>query len=283
MEIVITGFLIITFFALRPFVYKPASLTLSSATSSYFTAFYCMLFLIPSVPFCWHYFFMKNQIVLFNPWIIVPILKGVLLFFTIKYSQELNKENTSASVFWGIISLSIATILAYLFFSTELSMPQTISLIAIGFLGLLFFTKGEGKRLSKQGRKAFVGICMFSSCCTICDILTITYLNWYLLLFFSYIAMLAVSLFANKEELKLKQLLQTRHIVMAGVIFSIGEILLIFSMNSFFPVLAATFLLRIAQSIDMVLIYHIYKEGTSKVQYFFALGIITVSYFFYFG
>lgn len=59
--------------------------------------------------------------------------------------------------------------------------------------------------------------------------------------------------------------------------------ILIFSMQSFFPVIAAIFLIRLAQSVDLVLAYHLEKEGKAGVQYFFALGTIALAYFFFFG
>lgn len=54
-------------------------------------------------------------------------------------------------------------------------------------------------------------------------------------------------------------------------------------MQSFFPVIAAIFLIRLAQSVDLLLAYHLEKEGKAGVQYFFALGTVILAYFFFFG
>ena len=60
-----TGLSIVILYALRPFVYKPASKELDPAVSSYFTAVWCLLFAVPTIPFCRHYFFIDDRFVFF--------------------------------------------------------------------------------------------------------------------------------------------------------------------------------------------------------------------------
>ena len=57
-----TGLSIVILYALRPFVYKPASKELDPAVSSYFTAVWCLLFAVPTIPFCRHYFLLTTDL-----------------------------------------------------------------------------------------------------------------------------------------------------------------------------------------------------------------------------
>ncbi len=283
MLIFITGLSIVAFFALRPFVYKPASKALDPSVSSYFTAVWCLLFALPTVPFCWHYFFIDDRFIFFTSAIVFPLLKGVSLFVTMKLSQVVNKENTSGSVFWGVISLALVALVTTFVFDIPLARNKLIIILFIGTLGALFFIFGEGRNLSLKGKKAFAGLILFAAMNNICDTLAIRDANWYVLYMVPTIGMLLCSMVAAGKKIPVKAFFTTKHIVVAGVIYALGEMILIFSMQSFFPVVAAIFLIRLAQSIDLLLAYHLEKEGKAGVQYFFALGTIVLAYFFFFG
>ena len=279
----ITGLTIIVLFGLRPFAYKPASRELKPEVSSYFTAVWCLLFAIPTIPFCWHYFLIDGVPVIFTKGIIFPLIKGVSLYCFMRLNQIVNRENTSSSVFWGVISLAIATLVTTFVFAVPLPELKFIIIIFIGVMGFLFFTFGEGKALSAAGKKAFAGILFFSALNTVCDTMSIQYANWYVLYTVPAVGMLLCSMIFARKGIRLKDFFTTKHIVIAGAVYALGELILIFSMQSFFPVIAAIFLIRVAQSIDLVLAYHLHKEGSAGVQYFFALGMIILSYFFFFG
>ena len=280
---VITGFLIVLFYALRPFVYKPASKLLDPAVSSYFTAVWCLLFALPTLPFCGHYFFIDGRLVFLTPGIVFPLLKGISLFCFMKLNQIVNKENTSGSVFWGVISLALVALVTTFVFDVPLARLKLMILLFIGAMGVLFFVFGEGRRLSSRGKKAFVGLILFAALNNICDTLGIRDTNWYVLYTVPTIGMLFCSVIAAGKTFPLKAFFTTRHIVFAGIVYAAGEMILIFSMQSFFPVVAAIFLIRLAQSLDLILAYHLEKEGKAGVQYFFALGTIVLAYFFFFG
>ncbi|MBS6473557.1 MAG: hypothetical protein KH347_04820 [Acetobacter sp.] len=115
-----TGLSIVILYALRPFVYKPASKELDPAVSSYFTAVWCLLFAVPTIPFCQHYFFIDDRFVFFTSGIVFPLLKGVSLFCFMKLNQVVNRENTSGSVFWGVISLALVALVTTFVFDVPL-------------------------------------------------------------------------------------------------------------------------------------------------------------------
>lgn len=279
---ILVALAIIISFALRPFAYKPASKELSPQIASYFTAVWCLAFAIPTLPFCWHYFFAEDKILLFHWAIIFPIIKGYTLYLFLKTSQIVNKENTSGNVFWGVIALAISALITTFIFNIPLSTNKLIVILLIGILGLLFFIIGEGKKLSKKGKKAFFWIVFSVVVNILCDSLTIKYLNWYILFVIPYISMLFISMIATKKTIPIRQFFTTKNILIAGITFAVSEIIVIFSMQMFFSVIVVNFMLRISQGLDLIFAYHLHKEGEAKVQYFFAIGIIVLSYFFFF-
>lgn len=277
------GILIVVLFAARPFVYKEASKSLDPAVSSYFTAVWCLIFALPTMPFCKDYLFIDGRFALFTPAVFFPLLKGVSLFCFMKLSQIVNKENTSGSVFWGVISLGLFTLVSTFVFDVPLAGTKLIVILFIGLAGTLFFIFGEGRSLSPKAKKAFIGLVFFATLNNSCDTAGIKYANWYVLYTVPTVGMLLCSLIAARKALPLKAFFTTRHIVLAGVVYAAGEMVVIFSMQSFFPVVTAVFLIRLAQSVDLLLAYHLTKEGKAGVQYFFALGTIALSYFFFFS
>ena len=200
-----------------------------------------------------------------------------------KLNQVVNRENTSGSVFWGVISLALVALVTTFVFDVPLARLNLIIILFIGAMGVLFFVFGEGRRLSAVGKKAFAGLIFFAALNNICDTLGIRDTNWYVLYTVPTIGMLLCSVVAAGKTIPLKAFFTTRHIVFAGIVYAAGEMILIFSMQSFFPVIAAIFLIRLAQSVDLLLAYHLEKEGKAGVQYFFALGTVILAYFFFFG
>ena len=280
----LTGTLIVILFTLRPFVYKPASREFSPEVSSYFTALWCFLFALPTIPFCWDYFFIEGQFIIFSPLaVLFPFLKGISLYFFMKYNQEINKESTSGSVFWGVIGLALVTLISTFVFHLPLDYSKQIIILLIGILGLLFFLFGEGRKLTAHGKKAFVATLFFAVLNNLCDVLSIQYANWYILYMVPTIGMLLCAIKKAGGSVSAKQFFTKRDFIVAGSIYAAGEMILIFSMQSFFPVIVAIFLIRLAQGIDLILAYHISKEGTAGVQYFFGVCIVVLAYFFFFG
>lgn len=279
----ITGAAIVVLFAMRPFVYKPASRMFSPEVSSYFTAVWCLIFALPTIPFCWHYLFINDRLFIFTPGVAFAFLKGVSLYAFMKFNQLVNKENTSGSVFWGVINLALVALLTTFVFHVPLEQRKLYIILFIGALGALFFLFGEGGKLTAQGKKAFAGTLFFAVLNNLCDVFAMQYTNWYVLYMVPTIGMLLCSLFTVARKTKLKEFFTTRHFISAGAVYAAGEIILIFSMQSFFPVLVAIFLIRLSQALDLILAYHIEKEGKAGIQYFFALCIIVLAYFFFFG
>lgn len=279
----LTGTAIVVLFAVRPFVYKPASKLFSPEVSSYFTAVWCLLFALPTIPFCKQYLFIDDKLVFLTPGIVFPLLKGVFAYAFLKFNQLVNKENTSGSVFWGVINLALVTLLTTFVFHVPLEQRKVWIILFIGALGALFFICGEGRKLTASGRKAFAGTVVFAVLNNLCDVFSIQYTNWYVLYMVPAIGMLLCSVVTVGGKVNVREFFTTRHFITAGALYAAGEMILIFSMQFFFPVLVAIFLVRVAQAADLILAYHIEKEGRAGIQYFFAICIIVLAYFFFFG
>ena len=276
------GSAIVVMFALRPFVYKPASHYFSAKSGSYFTAFWCLILALLTLPFCWEYLFLDETFILLSPYVLFPLSKGIPLYFFLCYWQDLNKENTSGASFYGVIALAAATIITTLLFNLPISLKQILIILLIGALGVLFFVLGEGKKLSSRGKKNFFFICLCAAMNTTLDTISIIYTNWYISFVFSFIGMVICALCFSRNDLKIKPFFSSWKIAIAGFIFAFGEILLIFSMQYVFTVIAATLLIRIGQSLDIILAHHIQKEGTISLQYFLAISTVILSYFFFY-
>ena len=279
----LTGAAIIVLFSVRPFVYKPASKLFSPEISSYFTALWCLLFALPTLPFCKQYLYIGDKLVFLTPGIFFPLLKGVSLYAFMKFNQLVNKENTSGSVFWGVINLALVTLLTTFVFQVPLEQRKVWIILFIGALGALFFICGEGRKLSVYGKKAFAGTLFFAVLNNLCDVFGIQYTNWYVLYMVPAIGMCLCSVVTVGRKVDVSKFFTTRHFIVAGALYAAGEMILIFSMQFFFPVIVAIFLIRVAQALDLILAYHIEKEGNAGIQYFFAICIIVLAYFFFFG
>ena len=283
MQTFLTGLLIIVLFTVRPFVYKPASRMFAPEVSSYFTAVWCLAFALPTIPFCKPYLFVDDKFVFLTPGIVFPVIKGVSLYVFMKFSQTINKENTSGSVFWGVINLALVTLLTTFVFHIPLEPRKVYIILFIGVLGAFFFWFGEGRHLSVQGRKAFAGTLLFASLNNLCDVFGMQYANWYALYLIPALGMFLCSAATAGRQVNIKDFFTKKQFVAAGALFAAGEMVFTFSLQSSFPVIVAIFLIRTAQALDLILACHLEKEGKPGIQYFFALSMIVAAYFFFFG
>lgn len=178
-------------------------------------------------------FFIDDRFVFFTPGIVFPLLKGVSLFCFMKLNQVVNRENTSGSVFWGVISLALVALVTTFVFDVPLDRFKLIIILFIGATGVLFFVFGEGRKLSAGGKKAFAGLILFATLNNICDTLGIRDTNWYVLYTVPTIGMLLCSVAAVGKRIPLKAFFTTRHIVFAGIFYAAGEMILIFPCSRF--------------------------------------------------
>jgi hypothetical protein len=78
------GFLLLLSWVGRPLLYKPIAEYFPAKQSVTFTSFWLVLGLIITFPALGHLLEINNQNVLFSPYILVSIYKGVSLFYFVQ-------------------------------------------------------------------------------------------------------------------------------------------------------------------------------------------------------
>lgn len=270
--------LIITFFmTLRPFVYKPVALKFPISVSAQFTSFWLVLGLVITCPIYGYLFADNMHKIVSSPFVFLSIIKGFFLTWMINAQQMVNKESTSSSVFSGFIALAVGSLINNIFFNEGLKIFQILCIAALGFLGVLFYFFGDSKNLSVHGKNAFmVTIFLTSSYCVI-DHLTIPEIGWYPHLFISSLAFLLSSVWKNFSWQNFKIIFSTRIIIIAGIIYTVSEFLIIYSLTNILPVSFANLFMRISIPVIMVISALKYKEQSWQKQLAFGSCAIILS------
>ena len=276
----IFGSLIVLLFSIRPFVYKKPAVLLDSNASSIFTALWSILIILFLLPF----FILNNSIVfVINYGILGTILKGICLYNIIKHSQIINKEDTSSSVAWGPLALAISAIFNYIFLRENLSHKQLFILISLFLVSSCYFFMFRYKVLSNKAKFSFFIVVLSAVINFISDRFALMHIHWYIHILVSYITMLIISIYFGINKDNIISCIKNKITWSAGLIYAIGEITVIMSMQKVFDnVSYCAFLIRIAQALAIILAYHIYKEGKICFQYLFAFLQLILLYFFFF-
>lgn len=278
----INGFLILFLFTIRPFIYKPAARKFTPKTSAIFTAFWSVILCLITLPFYYDNLFVNGDFFIFNIGFVASFIKGFYIFVSTKNSQILNKESTSAAVFWGPIGFGFGSLINFIFLGEYLTTTQIIVILLILLLGVAFFVIGEGKKLSHASKMSFI-IVLFAAVITIaCDRFALMNMNWYAHILGTYLSMLLFSLIIGTTKREILVCINIKSTWIVGVLYALGEFILIAAMQYSLGVSGSILLARIAQSFGIVLAYHIYKEGTLGLQYAFAIIQILLSYFYFF-
>lgn len=274
------GIFIFLLFVIRPFVYKKSAKVLSANTATIFTAFWSVIVSILSLPVLLKITSINFSI---NFGIIASILKGFCIYQIIKNTQILNKESTSASVAWGPIALAISATFNFIFLGEILTIKQFFIIFLLFVVGFSYFFICEYKSLSNKARIAFLITLIVVIINIISDRIALINISWYIHLLTCYISMILFSLCFGIKKEDIISCIKLKNTWIAGIIYALGEIVVIMAMQAVFNnVSICIFLIRVAQAFDLILAYHIYKEGKIGFQYIFAILQIIVVYFFFF-
>lgn len=265
------GLLLVFCNVLRPFLYKPAAEHFSFNLSALFTGAWLMVGLIITFPFLGHLFTDRAKEILFSPYILLSILKGICLWLMVKLQQSINKQSTSSSVFFSFMSMALASLVNNVFFNEGLKTFQLACVLGFGILGLAFFAYGDAKRLSHKNKIAFVLAVTFGASFSVEDHLAIPEIGWYSHLLFSSLFMF-LSCFLNKTTFAdIKTVFQNKIIVVAGVFYTISEFLIIYASINILPVSFVSMFMRMATPIVMLISAVRFKEQSIKNQLIFGL------------
>ena len=111
MEIVaaISAILLIILAVAKPIFYRGIAIKYKSSFSSTFTASWVVVFIILSLPFFSEDLLFGLTAIYKHPYLLLlDILKGVVVWYSVKYTQLVNRYSTSSSVYLSFISLGLA-------------------------------------------------------------------------------------------------------------------------------------------------------------------------------
>ena len=271
------GFLLLASWVARPFLYKPAAKYFKPEISSLFTSCWLLVGLVVTFPFLGHLLEFKGQNVLFSPYILISIYKGVTLFYLISMQQAINKNSTSSSVFLGFIALALGALVNNLFFHENLGLVKVLCIVCFGVLGFLFLQKGDAKRLSRKDLYYFIIVAVIMASYTVADHLAIPRVGWYAHLLVSSVAMFLTSIIYKSSKDSLKVIFTNKTIIIAGIFYTLSEFFVIYASFNILPVSIVAVFLRLSTPIIMVISAVKYKEQDIKNQLGFGLAAIILA------
>lgn len=271
------GFLLLASWVARPFLYKPAAKYFKPEISSLFTSCWLLVGLVVTFPFLGHLLEFNGQNVLFSPYILISIYKGVTLFYLISMQQAINKNSTSSSVFLGFIALALGALVNNLFFHENLGLVKVVCIVCFGVLGFLFLQKGDAKRLSRKDLYYFIIVAVIMASYTVADHLAIPRVGWYAHLLVSSVAMFLTSIIYKSSKDSLKVIFTNKTIIIAGIFYTLSEFFVIYASFNILPVSIVAVFLRLSTPIIMVISAVKYKEQDIKNQLGFGLAAIILA------
>ena len=271
------GFLLLASWVARPFLYKPAAKYFKPEISSLFTSCWLLVGLAVTFPFLGHLLEFKGQNVLFSPYILISIYKGVTLFYLISMQQAINKNSTSSSVFLGFIALALGALVNNLFFHENLGLVKVVCIVCFGVLGFLFLQKGDAKRLSRKDLYYFIIVAVIMASYTVADHLAIPRVGWYAHLLVSSVAMFLTSIIYKSSKDSLKVIFTNKTIIIAGIFYTLSEFFVIYASFNILPVSIVAVFLRLSTPIIMVISAVKYKEQDIKNQLGFGLAALILA------
>lgn len=271
------GFLIFFLMIIKPIAYKPCAQYFKSGLSAAFTSIWLLVGLILSWPLLGHLFTNDWQKICSSPYALFSILKGILLYAMIVYQQEVNKDSTSSSVFFGFIATALGSLIINIFFKEGLSLLQIACICSLGILGGIFYAYGDAKRLSSKGKKEFLLIIILSAVFMVCDHLAISQIGWFSHLLFSYFFMFLVCLYYGISRQDYINIFKNKTVALAGIIYTCSEFLIIYASVNILPVSLVSVFMRIAAPAVMIISAIKYHELSWKNQLLFGgLALIFV-------
>ena len=203
--------------------------------------------------------------------VLASVVKGILLYYSIKYIADLAGESNSSSVFAGYISLGVGAILNNFILNDSLNFIQMFSCIGLSILGTVFFFRGPASDLSKFGKKVFMLLTLVIIVIMFVDKVAISGLNWYMHLLINSTVFFIVSMVFLVRDKTFHYLtdLKSQVLVSIGLVFAVGEFIILYSMQNYMPVSIALLFIRLGAPIVMFVSAYIYKERTPREQLLF--------------
>lgn len=192
--------------------------------------------------------------------LLIALAKGAVLWSVINLRQIVMKHSTSATAFMAPLVLGFLAIGN--FFQGELLTPiQWVSVIILTALGFVFTLRGHLSTLETKHKALFFLVVLLMSTLGMADHAVISTTNWYTLLFFCSVSMVALSAFAglNKQDWKLAMLKPSS--VAAGAFWGVSEMIILYSFITIVPVTIGVMAITMSTPVLMILSAVIWHEG----------------------
>lgn len=231
---ILLGILVILALA-RPLLYKKVSMTLDHDSGPIFTSVWVLIGLLIVFPFYGGLLLENWQLVFFNPLLLgLLILKGGFLWFLFFNGQVLTRQSLSAAKFVLPTALGLIAIINS-FLGEVLETKEWIAALGLCVFGIIFSLRGHLQDLGNKGRFLYFKLVGISIICATLDYLILLDTNWYILLLSTNFLMLMIAFFRKIPAQTWKSALFQKEAMLAGSVFSAGELLKFYLMVSILP------------------------------------------------
>ena len=252
----------------KSFTTKKGTRFFSSNSITFSNALFMVMILFCFLPFNQNYLNLGGKSAMLG--LFFSGLKGVSLYFSIKYIAELAKESNSSSVFAGFVSLGIGSVINSQLLHDNLSSYQLLACIALGILGCVFFFRGPVNDLSNNGKRSFIYVTFVIIFNMMSDKIATRELNWFVHLFISNLVFFFVCLFMYGRNIsKLVNDFKNPLLTIIGLLYFIENFVVLYTMGVYLPVSLTNVFMRLAAPITMIISSYLYKERTPREQLLF--------------
>lgn len=264
--------LIILLSIIKPIAYRPVAQNYKLTFSSLFTSVWTGVFIILSFPFMKDSFFDALPAIMASPVLILyAASKGIVTWYSIKVSQAVNRQSTSAVVFFPFISLALASFLLNVFLGESLNLLQLSTILLLGALGLGFWFFGIVRKLSADWKKCFLAAIILNALCPVIDHISIRQMGWYAYFIVSNFTTFVFCLCQGASLSDIKKSFTSPDVFKAGFFNTLREIVVLSASVNILPVSLVNFCIRLSAPIVMVFSAIKYKESTVKNQLIFGI------------
>lgn len=271
------GFLLLISWVGRPWLYKPIAENFPARQSVTFTSFWLIAGLILTWPLLGDLLVVRGQNVLYSPYILISVYKGISIFYLITLQQVVNKRSMSSSVFFSFIALALGSLVNNLFFHENLGIIKVLCICGFGILGILFLRKGDAKRLSGNDFACFIIATIIMASFTVSDHIAIPEVGWYAHLLVSSVFMCFMCFMYRDARAAFRIAFKDKRTICAGVFYCVSEFLVIYASVNILPVSIVAVFLRLSVPVVMVISAVKYKEQNIKNQLVFGISAILLA------
>lgn len=246
---------------------KLCSVRLDHRTAPVFIGFWTLLGVAAVSPFFGHLWAEGWQKLAAAPVLLgLCVLKGVLLYYLFVISQELMKESLSSRHYVTPMAVGLMALVNGAL-GESLKAGQWIAALGLCGLSAAFFFRGHAADLSRRGRMIFVALVALAVFLAALDHVLTKNANWYALLLFSNLTLLAVALGLNfRQAPVLKAAFLHRSAALAGFFYMATELVKFYQQVTINPVTAVATVQAATKPVILVLSALIWQERTVREQ-----------------